>query len=164
MDKREKGKRWWLTRRALLGTGWGAFLVSIFGPAIASVRFLFPNVVYEPPTLFKLGSPKDYPPDSVAFVEEQRLFIFNEPEGIRAMSAICTHLRCTTGPFEPPDGHYGVLHSHCPCHGSVFDRAGKVLQGPAPRPLECYMVTMAPDGRLLVNTNRVVGPDYHLKV
>lgn len=164
MEEKKTEKKWGLTRRALLGTGWSAFLVSIVGPAIASVRFLFPNIVYEAPSVFKLGGPKDYPQGSVAFVEEQRLFIFHEPEGIRAISAICTHLRCTTGPFEPPDGHYRVIHSHCPCHGSVFDKAGKVLQGPAPRPLESYMITMAPDGRLLVDTNILVGPEYHLKV
>lgn len=45
-------------------------------------------------------------------------------------SPVCTHLGCyfawnqETGRFE------------CPCHASVFSRDGKVLGGPAPRPLD----------------------------
>jgi menaquinol-cytochrome c reductase iron-sulfur subunit len=45
-------------------------------------------------------------------------------------SPVCTHLGCyfswnqTTQRFE------------CPCHGSVFSIEGKVLGGPAPRPLD----------------------------
>lgn len=153
-----------LSRRALLGTGWCGFLLSIVGPAVANIRFLFPNVVYEGPTLLKVGRPEDYPPGSIAFLEEQRLFIIRDPVGFRALSAICTHLRCTTGPFVPPDAEWKGPHSHCPCHGSVFAKDGRVLQGPAPRPLDFYRVSLAPDGRLIVDTAAVVGKDNVLKV
>ncbi|MBI2563623.1 MAG: ubiquinol-cytochrome c reductase iron-sulfur subunit [candidate division NC10 bacterium] len=153
-----------VSRRALLGTGWCGFLLSIVGPAVANIRFLFPNVVYEGPTLLKVGRPEDYAPGTIAFLEEQRLFIIRDPEGFRALSAICTHLRCTTGPYVPPDAEWKASHSHCPCHGSVFAKDGRVLQGPAPRPLDFYRVSLAPDGRLVVDTATVVGKGDVLKV
>jgi cytochrome b6-f complex iron-sulfur subunit len=153
-----------ISRRVLLGTGWCGFLVSIVGPALANVRYLFPNVVYEGPTQFKLGRPEEYPAGSITSLEQQRLFVLHEPEGFRVLSAICTHLRCSIGPFVPPGGEWKVEHSRCPCHGSVFARDGRVLQGPAPRPLDFYRVSLAPDGRLLVDTAAIVGKDSIFKI
>lgn len=153
-----------LSRRVLLGTGWCGFLLSLVGPALANIRFLFPNVVYEGPTLFKVGRPEDYPPGSATFLEEQRLYILREPTGFRALSAVCTHLRCTVGSFVPPDAQWKEPHARCPCHGSVFARDGRVLQGPAPRALDFYRVSLSPDGRLLVDTAAVVNQDDLFKV
>ncbi len=45
-------------------------------------------------------------------------------------SPICTHLGCYYN-WNPQSGHF-----ECPCHGSVFSASGKVLGGPAPRPLD----------------------------
>jgi Rieske Fe-S protein len=43
-------------------------------------------------------------------------------------SAICTHMGCTVAPAGK--------ELQCPCHGSVYSATtGKVLGGPAPRPL-----------------------------
>jgi cytochrome b6-f complex iron-sulfur subunit len=43
-------------------------------------------------------------------------------------SAICTHMGCTVSPVGK--------QLHCPCHGSVYNATtGKVISGPAPRPL-----------------------------
>jgi menaquinol-cytochrome c reductase iron-sulfur subunit len=42
----------------------------------------------------------------------------------------CTHLGCLYA-WNP-----GLHEFQCPCHGSVFDINGKVLAGPAPRPLD----------------------------
>lgn len=54
---------------------------------------------------------------------------------IVAFSAVCTHMGCTVDPAGK--------QFHCPCHGSVYDAAtGKVLHGPAPRPLPAYPVTV----------------------
>ncbi len=158
---REGGR---ISRRLLLGTGWCGFLISTVGPAVANVRYLFPNVVYEGPTQFKVGRPEEYPSGSITFLEDQRLFILHEPDGFRALSAICTHLRCSTGPFVPPGGQWKEAHSRCPCHGSVFAKDGRVLQGPAPRPLDFYRVSLAPDGRLLVDTAAIVAKGDVFKV
>jgi menaquinol-cytochrome c reductase iron-sulfur subunit len=49
---------------------------------------------------------------------------------LTVFSPICTHLGC----------HYDWVASAnefvCPCHGSYFSITGKVLTGPAPRPLD----------------------------
>lgn len=48
-----------------------------------------------------------------------------------ALSAICTHQTCTIS------GYSGSTFI-CPCHGSEFDTAGRVVRGPAPAPLHQY--------------------------
>lgn len=49
---------------------------------------------------------------------------------------ICTHLGCIPKGQAPTDdrGLYGGWF--CPCHGSMYDTAGRIRQGPAPRNLE----------------------------
>ena len=153
-----------ISRRWLLGTGWFGFLVSLVGPALANVRFLFPNVAYEAPAIAKLDKPEEYPVGSVIFVEGIRANVFRDADGFRAVSAVCTHLRCTIGPYGPPDEEFKFVHSHCPCHGSVFDAFGKVWRPPAPRDLDVFYIGMAPDGRLFVDAGRPVEKSYRLKV
>jgi ubiquinol-cytochrome c reductase iron-sulfur subunit len=45
---------------------------------------------------------------------------------------ICTHLGCVPLGAKPnePKGEYGGWF--CPCHGSVYDTAGRIRKGPAP--------------------------------
>jgi Rieske Fe-S protein len=55
---------------------------------------------------------------------------------LHAFSAICTHQGCRVNRVAG-----GQIF--CPCHGSVFDAAtGKVVAGPAPRPLPRVRVTV----------------------
>jgi Rieske Fe-S protein len=60
-----------------------------------------------------------------------------------ALSPICTHLGCTV----EIEGARLV----CPCHGSAYDRAGGVLQGPAQMPLARYRTTVSRDGVLTID-------------
>jgi len=41
----------------------------------------------------------------------------------------------------------------CPCHGSGFQKTGINFEGPAPRPLERYKITLAEDGQILIDKN-----------
>jgi len=49
---------------------------------------------------------------------------------ITVFSPICPHLGCHY------DWHADGSEFICPCHGSVYSMTGKVLGGPAPRPLD----------------------------
>jgi glycine/D-amino acid oxidase-like deaminating enzyme/nitrite reductase/ring-hydroxylating ferredoxin subunit len=55
---------------------------------------------------------------------------YRDPEGeLHEMSAVCSHLGCIV--------HWNAAEStwDCPCHGSRYDRYGKVINGPANRDL-----------------------------
>ncbi|NQV71187.1 MAG: Rieske 2Fe-2S domain-containing protein [Pseudohongiella sp.] len=56
----------------------------------------------------------------------------NAAEGVIAYSAVCTHTGCDVINWDA-----GELNMACPCHESQFDiyDGGKVVGGPAPRPL-----------------------------
>lgn len=56
---------------------------------------------------------------------------------VAAFSAICTHEGCTVRPADK--------ELDCPCHGSVFDFKGAVLNGPAQRPLAPVAVKLSGD-------------------
>jgi Rieske Fe-S protein len=60
-----------------------------------------------------------------------------------ALSPICTHLGCTV---EIEEGRLV-----CPCHGSNYDREGRVLRGPAERALDRYRVELTPDDVLVID-------------
>ncbi|NNE96644.1 MAG: hypothetical protein HKN24_11515, partial [Acidimicrobiales bacterium] len=47
-----------------------------------------------------------------------------------------------------------------PCHGSVFNRAGDFVTGPAPRGMDRYPTEVGEDGLLYINTGeRMDGPE-----
>jgi Rieske Fe-S protein len=57
------------------------------------------------------------------------LILVNAGGEIRGFHAVCTHEGC-------PLGWNAQQHLiRCPCHGSAFDTRGRVVEGPAPRPL-----------------------------
>jgi len=56
---------------------------------------------------------------------------------VAAYSAICTHEGCTVKPAGK--------ELDCPCHGSVYDLKGAVLNGPAQRPLRAVQVSLSGD-------------------
>lgn len=58
-----------------------------------------------------------------------------------ALSPLCTHQGCTVG----VEGEVLV----CPCHGSTYDRSGRVLRGPAERPLRRYPTARDGDAVLI---------------
>lgn len=62
------------------------------------------------------------------------------------VSLTCTHQGCTVA--IAADGNF-----HCPCHGAVFNREGKVLKGPADKDLPRYQVVQNHTDKLqLVST------------
>jgi cytochrome b6-f complex iron-sulfur subunit len=137
-----------------LTLGWLAGSFAVVASAAGAVRFLVPNVLFEPSLRFKAGKPEDYPDGSVTFLEEERVFLVRQGNTFRCLSATCTHLGCTVNRAD-----HGY---HCPCHGSVFDDQGAVKGGPAPRALEWFQVTLSKDDRLLVDKDQRIPADKYL--
>lgn len=65
--------------------------------------------------------------------------VHTSPGCYAALWRICTHGDCAVG-WLPSEG---VLR--CPCHGSRFARDGRVLEGPATRPLATFTAVRAGD-------------------
>jgi quinol---cytochrome c reductase iron-sulfur subunit, bacillus type len=66
--------------------------------------------------------------------EKRTAWVVKEPDNkVVAFGPQCTHLGCAYH-WEAEAGQF-----ICPCHGSDFSIEGKVLAGPAPRPLDRYM-------------------------
>src|SRR5512137_1760269 len=112
------------TRRAFLQKlGLGSMLVGIVGFGIQSLRSMIPNVLYEPPRRFKIGTPSLLA-EGMTFLEDKRLYVFKEGKSFYAISGACTHLGCTvkyTKLNQPRQVEIGGVMKtvpfefHCPC-------------------------------------------------
>jgi len=66
-------------------------------------------------------------------------------EAYLVMVGICTHLGCV------PLGESGEYNGwFCPCHGSVYDTAGRIRSGPAPENLLIPPLTFADDTTITI--------------
>ena len=133
-----------------LSIGWLAFAAATGGFFTAMIRFLFPNVLFEPPQSFKIGFPNDFEVGKVdlSFKKSHSVWIVRDEEKIIALSTVCTHLGCTLNWLET-DKKF-----KCLCHGSGFRASGVNFEGPAPRPLERYRIVLANDGQMLVDKTK----------
>ncbi|MEC8952336.1 MAG: Rieske 2Fe-2S domain-containing protein [Acidobacteriota bacterium] len=145
-----------LSRRSWLGLAWGSFTAASATALAATGRFMFPNVLNEPPQQFKIGFPDEYAPgvderwkDRFGiWVVRTPSDIVQETSGFYALISVCTHLGCT------PNWLSAELKFKCPCHGSGFRPTGVNFEGPAPRPLERARIVLADDGQILVDKAR----------
>jgi cytochrome b6-f complex iron-sulfur subunit len=163
-----------LTRRAWMGLAWGAFSAASAAALAATGRFMFPNVLNEPPQQFKGGFPNEYGMGvDERWKEKFGVWIVRTPDdlvahasGFYALLSTCTHLGCTPN-YLSAEGKF-----KCPCHGSGFRLTGINFEGPAPRPLERARVVLAEDGQILIDKSRKfqyelgqwIDPEAFLKV
>jgi cytochrome b6-f complex iron-sulfur subunit len=145
-----------LNRRAWMGLAWGAFSAASAAALAATGRFMFPNVLNEPPQQFKAGFPNEYGIGvDERWKEKYGVWIVRTTEdieqhasGFYSLSVTCTHLGCT------PNYLSAENKFKCPCHGSGFRTTGVNFEGPAPRPLERTRIVLAEDGQILVDKSR----------
>ena len=133
-----------------LSVGWVAFAAATGGFFTVMIRFLFPNVLFEPPQSFKIGFPDDFESGKVdlRFKKKYNVWIVRDDQKITALSTVCTHLGCTPNWLETE------RKFKCPCHGSGFRSSGINFEGPAPRPLERFRIILANDGQILVDKTK----------
>ncbi|HWF83704.1 MAG TPA: ubiquinol-cytochrome c reductase iron-sulfur subunit [Vicinamibacterales bacterium] len=146
-----------LSRRAWMGLAWGAFSAASAAALAATGRFMFPNVLNEPPQQFKAGFPNEYGVGvDERWKEKFGIWIVRiadenvEPHGsgFYALITVCTHLGCT------PNYLSAENKFKCPCHGSGYRLTGINFEGPAPRPLERARIVLADDGQILVDKSK----------
>jgi cytochrome b6-f complex iron-sulfur subunit len=135
---------------SILLIGWGAFLTGVGAFTAMTLRFMFPNVLAEPPSTIKVGLPTNFEKDEVneRWKAEWGFWIvrssaYNGQDSIYALQSICTHLGC------PPNWLAGEQKFKCPCHGSGFYISGVNFEGPAPRPLERFKISVGDDNNLI---------------
>lgn len=67
-------------------------------------------------------------------LENLPIFVVHQKEGFKVFSGVCTHLGCIIQWKKEKE------HFYCPCHKGIFDKSGKVIGGPPPRPLDEYQI------------------------
>jgi cytochrome b6-f complex iron-sulfur subunit len=81
-----------------------------------------------------------------------KIWLSNTNNGVMAIYKVCTHLGCL---YNWSDQEVKFI---CPCHGSQFQSDGTYIQGPAPRSLDRFIVTIeSPDGKKIAETDPKTG-------
>ncbi|AKG23342.1 Rieske 2Fe-2S domain-containing protein [Calothrix sp. 336/3] len=80
--------------------------------------------------------------------------VINQPPAIAkyAIRPICTHLGCTVNWDSPKQLFI------CPCHGSQYDNLGRVMKGPAKKPLPLITVVVKQNQIRLVSRQPAIDP------
>jgi cytochrome b6-f complex iron-sulfur subunit len=97
----------------------------------------------------------EYPADALpaARAVYQDNIVAGMEQGIVALYQKCPHLGCRV-PSCPTSQWF-----ECPCHGSQYNQVGEKKAGPAPRGMDRFPVTVAPNGDVTVDTGALVaGP------
>ena len=139
-----------LTRRSTLkwmALAWTGFAAATAAGLVSTLRFMFPNVLFEPPTRFKAGDPSTYALGvDERWKEKYGIWIVRNTTQIYALVATCTHLGCTPN-WLPAQNKF-----KCPCHGSGYYVSGINFEGPTPRPLERAQISLSSeDGQIVVD-------------
>jgi len=143
------------TRREFLYYIWGASIALLLGQVTAGlVWFTFPRFregefggvfPFNPEEL----PSRDAPPTSMP---AGRFHVSNTSNGVLALYGVCTHLGClpkwaaTNNRFE------------CPCHGSKFNGDGSYIEGPAPRGMDRFRLTVVYADGSTAETDDTGGP------
>lgn len=148
-------RRAFLFGMSALAVGFVSLTVTNVLWGFGMLRFMFPNILREPPSRFKVGFPDQFPPGQVETKYKAQFGVwvvnteYNGEPQIFALKSVCTHLGCTPNWLEAEQKF------KCPCHGSGFYKDGINFEGPAPRPLERYAIVVADDGQIEVDKSRV---------
>jgi len=142
-------------RRSFLGVGFWTLGGVCAVWTLATVKFMFPNVLREPPSKFKVGLPDSISPGQVQTKYKAQFAVwvtnttYHGQQQLVALKSVCTHLGCTPNWLEAEQKF------KCPCHGSGFYQDGINFEGPAPRPLERYAIRIADDGQVEIDKSQI---------
>lgn len=151
-DSPEVKARKEMNRREFLTYAWGGVLGLVtLQSAVGLFQFMMPRFkAGEFGGVFYLGPETALPQigASPEAVTSGKFWLVNtEDQGPIALYMVCTHLGCLYK-WEQANNRF-----ECPCHGSKFTREGFFIEGPAPRSLDQFVVTIE-NGEVAVNTGR----------
>jgi cytochrome b6-f complex iron-sulfur subunit len=86
---------------------------------------------------------------SEKYKQKFRVWIVRVPQGFYTIYAKCTHLGCTPR-WIASENKY-----KCPCHGSGYYKNGYNFEGPAPRPMDRFAISLNEEGLLVVDKSKV---------
>lgn len=81
-----------------------------------------------------------------------KFFLSNSENGLVALYKVCTHLGCLY------DWVQAETRYECPCHGSKYTRDGTWIEGPAPRSLDRFAMTVYLTGGGTLETDEEGNP------
>ena len=153
-DSPEVKARKEMNRREFLTYAWGGVLGLVaLQSAVGLFQFMMPRFkAGEFGGVFFLGPESSMPPTSAppeAMTAGKFWLVNTDDQGPLALYMVCTHLGCLYK-WEQANNRF-----ECPCHGSKFTREGLFIEGPAPRSLDQFVVTIE-NGEVAVNTGRRV--------
>jgi cytochrome b6-f complex iron-sulfur subunit len=145
-----------MKRRKLLGWLWGG-LSAAFAAEMAWIvgSFLRPRgtAARDASSVVAAGPIDQFQPGTVTAFPGGKFYLARLADGgFMAFSRTCTHLGCTV-PWNADSGQF-----ECPCHASVFDIKGVVVNPPAPRPLDLFPVRIE-NGVVKVDTAESIRRD-----
>lgn len=129
-----------INRRQSMVIGFFGLLALLVSESVLVVmRFLKPLNKGGFGGLVYAGKVDEFSVDSVTRIAPARSYIVRTDQGVLALWQRCTHLGCAV-PWAETRGEF-----HCPCHGSLFNPVGEIIDGPAPRPLDTFPVVIRQD-------------------
>jgi len=135
-----------MRRRIIWASIWGFVGVNF----LMFLRFFFPRTLFEPKSVFTVGTPSDFGLGVDArFQQQYRIWVVRKPDRLFVIYARCTHLGCT------PDWKESENKFKCPCHGSGYDSDGVNFEGPAPRPMDRARVELDAQGQIVVDVGKL---------
>ncbi|WP_265519691.1 ubiquinol-cytochrome c reductase iron-sulfur subunit [Nitratireductor luteus] len=104
-------------------------------------------IVYRTEALIRQARADDDSPDLIDPAPDSARV--QRPEWL-VVIGVCTHLGCI--PLGQQEGDPRGPHNgwFCPCHGSIYDSAGRVRKGPAPRNLDVPPYAFLDDNRIRI--------------
>ncbi|MBM3225357.1 MAG: Rieske (2Fe-2S) protein [Candidatus Tectomicrobia bacterium] len=138
-----------LTRRRFARLGWFSLILAAVGGQVWFLLKLFfaPTAPGEGRGQFVLGPPDTVPVGKAQHFRKARCIVAHHTTGFLAFSDECTHQKCTVT-YLP---ERNIIF--CPCHSAQFSTTGTVLGGPAPRPLDRFVIHVQ-DGQIVVDTTQ----------
>jgi cytochrome b6-f complex iron-sulfur subunit len=161
LETEQKGR---VTRRMWFRwVGWGAVLAIVAQWSVGFISFFTPKRLGAFGGTVTAGVASDFQVGDVKVIREGKFYVTRVPEGFFALYWKCPHLGCTVPWAEsdpampgPPGAGDQAFTDHgrfkCPCHGSIYNRYGQIIQGPAPRPMDRFPMSIDSSGKISVET------------